>query len=51
VLALALRRDYPHRQQLITMTFGVVLLTLLVQGLSMPVLLRRLGIVIAPDGV
>ena len=49
VLALALPADYPHRQQLITMTFGVVLLTLLVQGLSMSVLLRRLGIVTATE--
>jgi CPA1 family monovalent cation:H+ antiporter len=45
VLALALPTDFPHRQQLVTMTFGVVLLSLLVQGLSMSWLLRRLGIV------
>lgn len=45
VLALALPANFPHRQQLITMTFGVVLLSLLAQGLSMAWLLRRLGIV------
>jgi len=31
------------------MSFGVVLFTLLVQGLSLPLLLRRLGLV-APHG-
>ncbi|HEY9227460.1 MAG TPA: cation:proton antiporter, partial [Gemmatimonadaceae bacterium] len=45
VLALALPADFPHREQLVTMTFGVVLLSLLVQGLSMSWVLRRLGIV------
>lgn len=45
VLALALPTDFPHREQLVTMTFGVVLLSLLVQGLSMSWLLQRLGIV------
>jgi monovalent cation:H+ antiporter, CPA1 family len=45
VLALALPAEFPHRQQLITMTFGVVLVSLLVQGLSMSWLLRRLGLI------
>ncbi len=44
VLALSLPADFPHRDQLITMTVGVVLLSLLVQGLSMSWLLRLLGI-------
>ena len=35
VLALALPRDYPHRELLVTMTFGVVILSIPVQGLSM----------------
>jgi CPA1 family monovalent cation:H+ antiporter len=43
VLALALPADFPHRTQLVAMTYGVVLLSLLVQGLSMSPLLRRLG--------
>jgi CPA1 family monovalent cation:H+ antiporter len=45
VLALALPFDFPHRSQLVTMTFGVVLLSLVVQGLTMSTLLRRLGLV------
>ncbi len=45
VLALALALDFPHRALLVTMTFGVVLLSLLVQGISMPLLLTRLGLV------
>lgn len=45
VLALALPADFPHREQLITMTFGVVLLTLLLQGTTMAPLLRALGLV------
>ncbi len=45
VLALALPVTLPYRGLLITMTFGVVTLSLLGQGLSMPVLLRRLKLV------
>ena len=45
VLALALPDGFPHRDQLITMTFGVVLLSLLLQGMTMSPLLRVLGIV------
>lgn len=44
VLALALPVDLPDRALLIAMTFGVVTLSLLGQGLSMPVVLRRLGL-------
>jgi CPA1 family monovalent cation:H+ antiporter len=44
VLALALAVDLPHRALIVTMTTGVVVLTLLVQGLTMAPLLRRLGI-------
>jgi CPA1 family monovalent cation:H+ antiporter len=53
VLALALPQSMPHRELLITTTFGVVVLSILVQGLSMGSLLRRLGIaekVARPDG-
>lgn len=45
VLALALPLDFPHRQQLITMTFGVVFLSLVVQGTTMSSLMQRLGMV------
>jgi CPA1 family monovalent cation:H+ antiporter len=42
VLALALPLDFPNRALLIDMTFGVVLISLLLQGLTMPPLVRRL---------
>jgi CPA1 family monovalent cation:H+ antiporter len=45
VLVLALPAGFPHRDLLVTMTFGVVLLSILIQGLSMGPLLRRLGLV------
>lgn len=45
VLALALPATMAHRQLLVTMTFGVVLASILIQGLTMPWLLQRLGIV------
>ncbi len=45
VLALALPPMLAQRDLLITVTFGVVLLSILVQGLSMGPLLRRLGVV------
>lgn len=44
VLVLALPKAFPHRELLVTMTFGVVILSILLQGLSMTVLLRRLGL-------
>jgi CPA1 family monovalent cation:H+ antiporter len=45
VLVLSLGADFPHRDLLVSMTFGVVLISILVHGLTMPSLLRRLGIV------
>jgi monovalent cation:H+ antiporter, CPA1 family len=45
VLALALPVTLPYRGLLITMTFGVVPLSLLGQGLTMPVVLRGLKLV------
>ncbi len=45
VLALALPPALAQRDLLITVTFGVVLLSILVQGLTMGPLLRRLGII------
>ncbi|MGE0441076.1 MAG: Na+/H+ antiporter [Gemmatimonadales bacterium] len=47
VLALSLPAEFPHRDLLITTTFGVVLVSLLLQGLTMGPLLRRLGLVTA----
>jgi CPA1 family monovalent cation:H+ antiporter len=45
VLVLALPAGFPHRDLLVAMTFGVVLLSILGQGLTMAPLIRRLGIV------
>lgn len=44
VLVLALPQNFPHRELLVTMTFGVVILSILFQGLSMAPLLRWLGL-------
>jgi monovalent cation:H+ antiporter, CPA1 family len=44
-LALALPPEAPSRDLIVAMSFGVVLFALLVQGLSLPLLLRRLGLV------
>ena len=44
VLALSLPRDFGHREMILHMTFGVVLLTLLLQGLTIKPLLRRVGL-------
>jgi NhaP-type Na+/H+ or K+/H+ antiporter len=41
-LALALPPEMPQRTLLVTVSFGVVLVTLLAQGLTLPLLLRRL---------
>jgi monovalent cation/hydrogen antiporter len=40
--ALALPEDFPQRDLLIFMTFGVILATLVLQGLTLPWLIRRL---------
>ncbi len=50
VLVLGLARSFPGRELLVTMTFGVVLLTLLVQGLTMPPLLKALGLTRETEG-
>ena len=44
VLVLSLPKDFPHRELLVSMTFGVVILSILVHGLTMSPLLRWLGI-------
>ncbi len=45
VLALSLAKDFPHREVLVSMTFGVVIVSILVQGLSMAPFLRAFGVV------
>jgi CPA1 family monovalent cation:H+ antiporter len=42
--AFALPEDFPHRNLLLFLTFTVVIGTLLVQGLSFPMLIRKLGV-------
>jgi CPA1 family monovalent cation:H+ antiporter len=43
-LALALPSDFAERQLLITMAFGVVLFTLLVQGITLSMVVQRTGL-------
>jgi CPA1 family monovalent cation:H+ antiporter len=50
VLVLSLHRGFPHRDLLVTITFGVVLISILLQGLTMPPLLRWLGIIKWDEG-
>ena len=45
VLALSLPDDLAYRQLIVSMTFGVAVLSILVHGLTMSTVLRRLGIV------
>jgi monovalent cation/hydrogen antiporter len=42
--ALALPRDFPLRNLILFLTFAVILATLVLQGLTLPTLIRRLGI-------
>lgn len=49
VLVLGLPRDFSHRELIVTMTFGVVILSILLQGITMPWLLRQLGVRSATD--
>jgi monovalent cation/hydrogen antiporter len=42
--ALALPLDFPRRDLLLFLTFAVILATLVVQGLTLPVLIRRVGL-------
>jgi CPA1 family monovalent cation:H+ antiporter len=43
-LALALPPELPERQLLISMAFGVVLFTLVVQAVTLPVVVQRVGL-------
>ena len=45
VLVLSLPKNFSHRDLLVTMTFGVVLISILVHGMTVSPLLRWLGIV------
>ncbi len=45
VLALGIPRTFAHRDLIVTMTFDVVVASILAQGLTMGALLRRLGLV------
>ena len=42
--ALALPEDFPMRNLILFLTFAVILATLVVQGLTLPALIRRLGV-------
>jgi Na+/H+ antiporter len=42
--ALALPQDFPMRDLILFLTFAVILATLVVQGLTLPALIRRLGL-------
>jgi monovalent cation:H+ antiporter, CPA1 family len=44
VLVLSLPQSLPDRDLLIAMTYGVALLSILLQGLSMSTLLKKLGL-------
>jgi CPA1 family monovalent cation:H+ antiporter len=48
VLALSLPASLPYRDLIVAMTFGVVILSILLQGASMSALMRRFGVVAAP---
>ena len=41
---LSLPTGFPHRAQLLAMTYGAVLFTLLIQGLTVAPMVRRLGL-------
>ena len=43
-LVLSIGKNFPYRDQLLTMTFGVVAFTIMVQGITMKPLIRWLGI-------
>lgn len=47
--ALSLPVDFPYRQQLLAMTYGVVLFTVLAQGLTIGPLVRWLGLLQEPE--
>jgi CPA1 family monovalent cation:H+ antiporter len=46
---LALPADFPERDRLVFIAFVVITVTLLLQGLTLPVLVRRLGVRASPE--
>ena len=50
VLALSLAKDFPHREILVSLTFGVVIVSIFAQGLTMAPLLRWFGVVRTQSG-
>jgi CPA1 family monovalent cation:H+ antiporter len=48
-LILSIGKSFPYRSQLLTLTFGVVAFTIVVQGITMTPLIRWLGIAKASD--
>jgi CPA1 family monovalent cation:H+ antiporter len=48
-LVLSIGKSFPYRSQLLTLTFGVVAFTIVVQGITMTPLIRWLGIAKASD--
>ena len=44
VLAISLPADFPRRELVVTTTFGVVIVSIIAQGVTMSALLRRLGL-------
>jgi monovalent cation/hydrogen antiporter len=42
--ALALPSDFPRREEILFLTFSVIFTTLVLQGLTLPALIRRLGV-------
>jgi CPA1 family monovalent cation:H+ antiporter len=48
-LVLSIERNFPYRSQLLTLTFGVVAFTIVVQGITMKPLIRMLGISTSGD--
>ncbi len=44
-LALGLPDDLPYREQIVAVTFGVVAFSVVVQGMTMPFLMRKLGLI------
>lgn len=50
-LSLSLPSEFPLHDQIVIATFGVVAFSILVQGLSMPLMLRRLGLMPRKRGV
>ena len=51
VLALALPDDFPQRALIVALTTGVVVASVIVQGLSIPWLLRRMGVAATVEGL